>query len=72
MKTNIKIGDIVIVPKELSGLTHDKKESMLAEVVGIYRNFFNVRYENSTWEQSIKWCDVNKLRNLSALLVETA
>lgn len=68
MKRNIEVGDIVIVPKEISSLTHDKKESMLAEVVGIYRNFFNVRYENSTWEQSIKWCDQNKLKNMTASL----
>ena len=66
----IRINDVVVVPKELTGLTHDKKESMIAEVVGIYRNFFNVRYEDSTWQQSIMWKDVDKVRNLTTLFAE--
>lgn len=64
-KKMVSIGNIVVVPKELTGLTHDKKESMLAEVVGIYRNFFNVKYENSRWEQSVKWSDIDKVQILA-------
>ena len=63
-KNKFKVGDIVIVPSTLAELTHEEKGSQLAEVVGLYRNFFNVKYQNLPFEQSIQYKDgghVNKL-----------
>lgn len=54
--TNITIGDILKVPKSISGCNDD----VFAEVVGVYRNFFNVKYEWG-FRQSIKYTDVNKM-----------
>lgn len=45
MKTKFEIGDVVVIPMELAGLTHERKEAMVAEVVGKYRHFFNIKYK---------------------------
>lgn len=52
----VRIGDIVKVPAKICGL----QEDTFAEVVGVYRNFFNVRYDLG-WEQSFRYDDLNKL-----------
>ena len=49
----INIGDIVIISSELAGLTHEEKGKQIAEVVGIYPHFFNVKYEIG-FQQSIQ------------------
>lgn len=51
-----KLGDIVKVPAILAGLTHDESKACEAEVVGFYRNVFNVKYPEG-WEQSIQYKD---------------
>ena len=51
-----KIGDIVRVPASIAGLTHDKAIPQIAEVVGLYPHFFNVKYDEG-WEQSIRYAD---------------
>ena len=51
-----KLGDIVKVPAVLVGLTHDESKPQEAEVVGFYRNFFNVKYPEG-YEQSIQYKD---------------
>lgn len=59
-----QLGDIVVIPKELAELTHEEKGSQIAEVVGFYRRFFNVKYLDLPFEQSIQYKDagfVNKL-----------
>lgn len=59
----IRIGDIVIIPAELAELTHEEKGTQIAEVVGLYNHFFNVKYEIG-FQQSILWKDVNKVKLL--------
>lgn len=51
-----KVGDKVKVPAILAGLTHDESKACEAEVVGFYRNFFNVKYPEG-YEQSIQYRD---------------
>ena len=52
-----KVGDIVKVPAAIAGLTHEKYIPQIAEVVGLYPHFFNVKYEEGGWVQSIQYRD---------------
>ena len=63
-KNKFKVGDIVVVPKELAELTHEEKGSQIAEVVGLYRNFFNVKYLDLPYQQSIQYKDGGHVRKL--------
>lgn len=60
LKDKFKVGDVVIVPKELAELTHEERGSQIAEVSGIYPHLFNVKY-GIGFEQSIKYVDANKV-----------
>ena len=65
-KTKFKVGDIVVIPKELAHLTHVEDKEQLAEVVGFYRHFFNIKYldERLTYQQSIQYKDAGKVKKL--------
>lgn len=65
-KNKFVVGDIVVIPKELAHLTHVEDKEQLAEVVGFYRNFFNVKYldESLRYEQSIQYKDAGSVRKL--------
>lgn len=56
MEKEIKVGDLLKVPAVLSGCEEDQ----FVEVVGLYRNFFNVRY-NWGFQQSFRYDDLGKL-----------
>lgn len=63
-KNKFKVGDMVVIPGDLVHLTHESYESQIAEVVGLYRNFFNVKYLDLPYEQSIQYKDgghINKV-----------
>ncbi len=59
-RTKFNVGDIVIVDNELAELTHEQKGSQIAEVVGKYRRFFNVKYDQG-FQQSILYQDGGKV-----------
>ena len=59
-----KVGDIVVIPKELAELTHEEKGTQIAEVVGLYRNFFNIKYPDLPFQQSIQYKDGGKVNKL--------
>lgn len=60
-KNKFKVGDIVSIPDELASLTHEIHGDQIAEVVGLYRHFFNVKYLDLPYEQSIQYKDGNKI-----------
>lgn len=55
-RKKFKIGDKVKVPGVIAGLTHSEYRAQPAEVVGLYKRFFNVRYTEG-FEQSIPYQD---------------
>ena len=63
-KKKFKVGDIVIVPKELAELTHEKKGSQLAEVVELSRHIFDVKYLEAGFRQSIQYKDAGKINKI--------
>lgn len=65
LRNKFKVGDVIIIPKELAELTHEEYGSQIAEVVGLYRNFFNVKYLDLPFEQSIQYKDGNKIVGFS-------
>lgn len=60
-KNKFNVGDIISIPEELARLTHEAHKDQLAEVVGKYRHFFNVKYLDMPYEQSIQYKDANKV-----------
>lgn len=56
-KNKFNVGDIVSIPDELAYLTHEEHGDQIAEVTGLYRNFFNVKYFDLPFEQSIQYKD---------------
>jgi len=60
----LRIGDMVVVAADLAYLTHDSRKSQIAEVVGIYPHFFNVKYEEG-YQQSIQYKDISQISKLS-------
>lgn len=60
-KNKFNVGDIISIPEELARLTHEGYKDQLAEVVGKYRHFFNVKYLDLPYEQSIQYKDTNKV-----------
>ena len=61
-KNYITIGDTVIVSRGLASLSHPHtQKAHQGTVVGFYRNFFNVQYEDG-WQQSIMYRDINKIK----------
>lgn len=60
-KNKFNVGDIISIPDELAHLTHEARGSQFAEVVGKYRHFFNVKYLDLPYEQSIQYKDANKV-----------
>lgn len=68
MKTKFEVGDIVVVPVSLAGLTHDKKVPMVAEVVGKYRHFFNIKYKIVKREYERK-CKLNITDNVGTYVL---
>ena len=63
-KKKFRLGDFVMIPKELVMLTHESRKPQLAEVVGFYRNFFNVKYIDLPYEQSIQYKDAGFVHKL--------
>lgn len=61
LKDRFEIGETVSIPEELARLTHEAHKDQLAEVVGKYRHFFNVKYLDLPYEQSIQYKDANKV-----------
>lgn len=60
-KNKFNVGDIVSIPDELAYLTHEEHGDQIAEVTGLYRNFFNVKYFDLPFEQSIQYKDGSKV-----------
>lgn len=61
-KNKFEVGDIVLIPASLAELTHfSEPGSQIAEVVGLYRHVFNVKYPNLPYEQSIQYKDAGKV-----------
>jgi hypothetical protein len=60
-KNKFNVGDIISIPEELVRLTHEAHKDQVAEVVGKYRHFFNVKYLDLPYEQSIQYKDANKV-----------
>lgn len=56
LKRKFKVGDQVIVPRRIAHLTHKSQEPQKAEVVGLYPNFFDVKYKEG-YLQSIQYVD---------------
>lgn len=71
LKTKFRVGDVVIVPKEIAELTHEEHGSQIAEVVGLYRRFFNVKYELG-FQQSIQWKDAESVARVTVKGLERA
>lgn len=64
MIEKFQVGDVVVIPKELAMLTHEEKSSQIAEVVGLYKRFFNIKYLDLPYEQSIQYKDADKVHKL--------
>lgn len=63
-KKKFNVGDMVVVPKEIARLIRDEESSRLAEVVGKYKHFLNVRYIDTDYQQSIQYKDVGKVQRV--------
>ena len=64
LRNKFKVGDLVVIPKEF--MPYDNYEGTtdkIGEVVAIYRNFFNVRFDES-YERSILIRDANFINKL--------
>lgn len=65
-KNKFKVGDMVIIPGRLAELTHfEEKGIQIAEVVGLYRNFFNVKYLDLPFQQSIQYKDGGHVKKVT-------
>lgn len=63
-RQKFEIGDIVVVPKEFMGWKDAwHREEKLGEVVGLYRNVFNVRYDEG-FIQSFQYKDASFIHKL--------
>lgn len=63
-KEKFEIGDIVVVPKEfITWRDAGHREEKLGEVVGLYRDIFNVKYDEG-FVQSFQYKDAGFIHKL--------
>ena len=68
LRSRFEIGDVVVIPKEyLVYENFDGREDKLAVVTAIYRNVFNVRFDEG-FERSIQIKDAKHINKLVSVI----
>ena len=68
LKSKFRVGDMVVVPGNITHLTHESTEPQIAEVTGLFPNFFDIQYKEG-FKQSIQYVDANKIAKVAESLV---
>ena len=63
IKNKFKVGDVVMMPKEITHLIFDGYQSRIAEIIEMYPHIFIVEYENG-FKQGINYVDATKINKL--------
>lgn len=63
IKNKFKVGDIVVIPKEITHLIFEGYQPRIAQVIEMYPHIFIVEYENG-FKQGINYVDATKINKL--------
>lgn len=63
-REKFSVGDRVIIPESMVAVFGNERSDRAAEVVGVYKHVFNVRY-SSGYQQSISYIDAGSVRKLN-------
>lgn len=63
IKHKFKVGDVVMMPKEITHLIFEGNQARIAQVIEMYPHIFIVEYENG-FKQGINYVDAPKINKL--------
>ncbi len=63
LKHKFKVGDIVVMPKEITHLIFEGNQARIAQVIEMYPHIFIVEYENG-FKQGINYVDATKINKI--------